>query len=60
MMSDGDLFVTCRKHSADPVFRKLLYLRNKLNLTGTLLETFYDESVDYEFTAAATECFAGY
>lgn len=36
-MSDADMFITTRKHKSDPFFKKLLYLRNKLNLTGALL-----------------------
>jgi hypothetical protein len=60
LLSDEDLFLTSRKHRKDPFFEKLQYLRNKLNLTGVVIESAYDESNDYDFTAAATECFAGY
>ena len=60
MLTDEDVFIISRKNRKDPFFQHLQYLRNKLNLTGVVVESAYDESLDYDYTGAATECFAGY
>lgn len=41
-MSDQDLFIACRKHKNDYFFKKLQYLRNKINLNGDVFEVSYD------------------
>lgn len=42
-----DLFNVCQKHRKDPFFNKIQYLQNKLNLTGEVIESSYDETTDF-------------
>lgn len=41
-MSDQDMFIACQKHKNDSFFKKIQYLRNKLNLNGENFEVPYD------------------
>lgn len=34
MMTDTDLFITCRKFKNDPFFTKLAFIRNKVQGVG--------------------------
>jgi len=47
MISDTDLYITCRKFKNDPFFSKLQYLRNKVNLLDNPIQIDYDAQRDY-------------
>ncbi|CAM6005382.1 unnamed protein product [Sphagnum balticum] len=52
MLSDTDLFITCRKFRNDPFFQKLRYMRNKLELGEEIVVSF--EGGEEKFLRDAT------
>jgi hypothetical protein len=55
MLSDTDLFISCRKFRNDPFFAKLAYIRNKINAADNPIKVEYDQIKDAEFTGLATQ-----
>ena len=59
MMSDTDLFITCRKFKNDPFFNRIAYLRNKLSPADNPMRVEYEAVEDSEFSGDAAQSLLG-